>query len=117
MNYANARQLIETQAKAAQAEDLLVRLAQGQPPVPGQITSILLALKVIYEAMRGEEKLDRQTVALLHRLARDSRVRFEQGLRRGVDWPPLLEKDLGRIATAVEGIFVDVWPDIHQTRF
>lgn len=115
MNYATARQLIETQVKAADTEALLARLAQGQPPIPGQVTSILLALKVIYEALHHQVELDRKTVALLHRLAWESRSSFEQGVRQGVDWPPLLEKDLGRMATAVQGIFSDTWPDIHQS--
>lgn len=114
MNYATAHQLIEQQAQAAAPEDLLARLAQGQAPVPGQVTSILLALKVIYEALHGQASLDRQTVSLLHRLAGESRTLFEQGLRQGVDWPPLLDADLGRIAAAVQGIFTDAWPDIHQ---
>ncbi len=115
MNYATARQLIETQVTAADAEALLARLAQGRPPVPGQVTSILLALKVMYEALHNQADLDRRAAALLYRLAWESRSSFEQGVRQGVDWPPLLETDLGRIAAAVQGIFSDTWPDIHQS--
>ncbi len=114
MNYATARQFLSKQVQASDPDSLLSRLGIGLPPVPGQVTSVLLALKVVYEALHHETQLDRELVALLHVLAWESRDRFTLHQRQGIDWPPLLETDLGRIAAAVQGIFANVWPDIHH---
>lgn len=88
---------------------LLTRLKQGQPPIPGQITSILLALKVVFESLRESSEFERELACSLHLLASDSRQEFENGQQLGVDWPPLLDEDLTRIALAVRSIFVGTW--------
>lgn len=85
------------------------RLAQGQLPVPGQVTSLLLALKVVYEGLRGEPTLKRELAQALFILAYESRQWFEQGKRQGVQWPPLLDDDLKRIAAAAKAITMDAW--------
>ncbi|MBE9181397.1 Dethiobiotin synthetase [Oculatella sp. LEGE 06141] len=107
MDYQTARQFLIDQAKTVEpgADTFLIRLRQSQPPVPGQVTSMLLALKVVFEALRGAETLDRGLVYALHLLATDSRLLFDMGQRNGVIWPPLLNEDLGRIAIAVKRIF------------
>lgn len=111
MNYAAAYHLVLEQAQATDsaAESLLTRLKQCQPPVPGQITSLLLALKVVFEALKDQPILDRELVAALYQLAIASRTQFEAGRRDGVDWPPLLDEDLTRIERAIASIFSGQW--------
>ena len=88
---------------------LIMRLKQGQPPIPGQVTSLLLALKVVFEALREAATFERELVSALYLLASESRQQFERGLRSGVAWPPLLDEDLNRIAAAVRSIFIGTW--------
>jgi hypothetical protein len=88
---------------------LLRRLSAGQPPIPGQVTTILLALKVVFEDLRQEPTLDRTLAVALYQLAVDSRRAYDQGRSQGVVWPPLLDEDLQRIALAVRSIFADTW--------
>ena len=114
MDYVAARELVSSQQIVNRSDTLLGHLRQGEPPIPGQVTSLLLALKVIYEQHQGQLQLDRELVTLLHQLAWESRACLEQGSQSGVIWPPLLADDLGRVAAAVQGIFAGVWPDIHH---
>lgn len=82
-------------------------LRQGQPPVPGQVTSLLLALTVVAANLRQEPTLERSLVHALFVLAYESRQLYLQGQRSGIEWPPLLDEDLDRIAKAVTDIFAD----------
>ncbi|QZZ21317.1 Dethiobiotin synthetase [Leptothermofonsia sichuanensis E412] len=111
MDYETARQLLIVQgmATAADEDGLLTRLKQGHPPVPGQVTSILLALKVVFEALHDASSLDRELAAALYLLSSESRQQFERGRKTGVAWPPLLDEDLTRITTAVKSIFIGRW--------
>jgi hypothetical protein len=86
-----------------------MRLKQGQPPVPGQVTSILLALKILFEGLQDSPMLDRQLISALHLLSVEGLQQFEAGRNKGVSWPPLLKEDLNRIAIAVKNIFSGVW--------
>ena len=111
MDYATAQEFILTQGMnfETSSETFLQRLRQGQPPIPGQVTSLLLALKVLFEGLHQVEQLDRRLVYSLYMLAHESRHLYEQGKRQGVAWPPLLDEDLARIAKAVRSIFADSW--------
>lgn len=111
MDYETARNLLVLQGNpdASDTEALLIRLKQGRPPVPGQVTTLLLALKIVFEALRETDILERQLVYALHRLAIDSRQQFEIGQAQGVEWPPLLSEDLTRIGQAVRSIFSGRW--------
>jgi hypothetical protein len=113
MDYETARRFLINQGKATESisDAFLVRLKQGKPPVPGQVTSILLALKVVYEALREAEALERELVYALHLLSTEGRQQFELRRRGGVIWPPLLDEDLTRIAIAVRSIFAGVWQE------
>jgi hypothetical protein len=88
---------------------LLLRLDRGEAPIPGQMTSVLLALKVTYKALEGNAMIDRELVQALYRLTRDSRRSLQAGHDRGVAWPPLLAEDLDRVEEAVEAILSGVW--------
>lgn len=114
MDYKTARNFVINQAKASdQNQDaFLVRLKSQKPPIPGQITNILLALKMIFEGFRDASSLDRELAHALYLLAYESREQFEAGRRSRVNWPPLLDEDLKRIARAVESIFSGIW---HMT--
>ncbi len=114
MNYAAARELVSSQHIVDRSDTLLGHLRQGKPPIPGQVTSLLLALKTLYDQHQGQHQLDRELVTLLHQLAWESHLCLEKGAESGVVWPPLLADDLGRVAAAVQGIFAGVWPDIHH---
>jgi hypothetical protein len=77
-------------------------LRQGRPPIPGQVTSLLLALKVLYEALKAEPALERPLVQALFALSYESRQLYNQGGQQGADWPPLLDEDLTRLAKAAQ---------------
>ncbi|WP_341524997.1 Dethiobiotin synthetase [Nostoc sp. UHCC 0302] len=111
MNYETARKLLidQTLTKEENPDALLKRLKQGKPPVPGQITSILLALKVVYEALKDAPSLDRELALALYQLGIKAQQLFAAGRKAGVDWPPLLKEDLLRISLASESIFSGTW--------
>lgn len=111
MDYETARTLLVKQGLTTEhhPDAFLTRLKQGKPPVPGQVTSLLLALKVVFEALRDAPDLDRELVCALYLLASEGRQHFESGMRQGVVWPPLLQEDLTRIGLAVKSIFLGQW--------
>ncbi|NJL49555.1 MAG: Dethiobiotin synthetase [Leptolyngbyaceae cyanobacterium SM2_5_2] len=84
-------------------------LRQGKPPIPGQVTSLLLALKVLYEGLKAEPALERSLVQALFALSYESRQLYNQGTKRGVDWPPLLDDDLTRLGKAAQSIILGQW--------
>jgi hypothetical protein len=111
MNYETAHKLLITQTLTTKdnPDALLVRMEQGKPPVPGQITSILLALKVAFEVLKEAPSLDHEIVFALYQLGVKAQQIFVAGRKAGVDWPPLLKEDLLRISLATESIFSGVW--------
>lgn len=110
MNYEIARKLLIDQTKKdANPDALLNRLKQGKPPVPGQITSILLALKVVFETLKDSTSLDKELALSLYKLGIRALQLFATGRKAGVDWPPLLQEDLQRISLAAESIFSGMW--------
>ncbi|MDH6059153.1 Dethiobiotin synthetase [Chrysosporum bergii ANA360D] len=111
MNYEAARKLLIAQTLTTEEnpDALLVRMKQGKPPVPGQITSILLALKVVFEFMKDAPNIDRELAYTLYQLGVKAQQLFVAGRKAGVDWPPLLKEDLLRISLCTESIFSGVW--------
>lgn len=111
MDYKTARSVLISQGIVSDetTDAFLVRLRQGKPPIPGQVTNILLALKIVFEALRTSSTLDRELVYALYLLSCESMKHYEVGLHAGVSWPPLLEEDLKRITRAVKSIFAGVW--------
>ncbi|HYX16447.1 MAG TPA: Dethiobiotin synthetase [Nostoc sp.] len=111
MNYETARKLLidQTITTEENPDALLTRMKQGKPPVPGQITSILLALKVVFEALKDVKSLDRELALTLFQLSIKAQHLFAAGRKAGVDWPPLLKEDLLRISLASESIFSGTW--------
>ena len=116
MNYETARQFILNQTIASEknSDALLARMGEGKPPIPGQITSILLALKVVFETLKDSNTLERELIYALYLLTIKAQQLFVAGLKAGVDWPPMLKEDLLRIANATESIFSGEWHNIHQ---
>lgn len=110
MDYEAARRLVIEQSTETIPDTLLSRLQQGQPPVPGQVTTLLLALKVVFDSLRGAKNLDRDLAFALFSLSYEARKRFDARLRRSKECPPLLNEDLERIATAVKNIFFGTTP-------
>ncbi|WP_199246619.1 Dethiobiotin synthetase [[Phormidium] sp. ETS-05] len=113
MNYQEAYDLLIERGTALQNlvsdDNLLSRLNQGKPPLPGEVTAILLALKIVFEELQNQTNLDRNLGLALHLLAFESQRLFEAGRSAGVSWPPLLKEDLQRIAASVASIFADEW--------
>ncbi|MCG6134578.1 MAG: Dethiobiotin synthetase [Nostoc sp. LLA-1] len=111
MNYETARKLLVAQTLTTEEnpDALLMRMKLGKPPVPGQITSILLALKVVFESIKDAPNLDRELAFALYQLGVKAQQIFVAGRKAGVDWPPLLKEDLLRISLATESIFSGVW--------
>jgi hypothetical protein len=115
MNYETARKFLidQTITKEEHPDALLMRLKQGKPPVPGQITSLLLALKVVFASLEDATTLDRELTYALYQLSMKTQQLFAAGVKAGVDWPPLLKEDLVRIAIATESIFSGNWQNLH----
>lgn len=114
MDFETAHRVILRQTIAPEKDrddSFMACLRQGRPPVPGQVTSLLLALKVVYEGLKDETNLDRETVRALFSLSYESSQCFEAGRRAGVLWPPLLEDDLKRIAASVRAIVANTWDE------
>ena len=111
MDFNTARHFILSQTVSPKEDfdTFFTRLTQGEPPVPGQVTSLLLALKVVFKGLRQEPTLDRQLAYALYLLSQESRQLFESGRRSGILWPPLLDEDLTRISKAAKSIFADEW--------
>ena len=111
MNYETAQKLLidQTITTEENPDALLTRMKQGKPPVPGQITSILLALKVVFEALKDANSIDRELALTLYQLSIKAQQLFAAGRKAGVDWPPLLKEDLLRISLASESIFSGTW--------
>ena len=109
MDFTAACALIVNQTLPEHETDdtFLGRLKLAQPPVPGQVTSLLLALKVVHERLSDVPNLDRKLAQALFLLAYESRNLFEAGRISQVPWPPLLDEDLERIAIATYQIFAD----------
>ncbi|MGD1909249.1 MAG: Dethiobiotin synthetase [Leptolyngbyaceae cyanobacterium] len=111
MDFQTARQfiLMQTVTPALDQEPFIERLRQGQPPIPGQVTSLLLALKVVTEGLRREPTLERALAHALFVLSYESRQCYLKGQRsQQTEWPPMLDEDLERIAQAVEAILTDL---------
>lgn len=113
MDYKTAHNFLIAQGTALETQrnpgDLLMILKRGKPPIPGQMTSILLALKVVFDALKEEAALDRELIMALYLLSVESRQLYETGRQNGITWPPLLNEDLNRIAQAVKNIFAGTW--------
>lgn len=109
MDLQTAQQTLVTQTLPQYETEttFLSRLRQGQPPVPGQVTSILLALKVVHGALQGQTTLNRVLAHALFLLTYESRNLFEAQAAAGTNWPLLLDEDLERIAIAAYKIFID----------
>jgi len=117
MNYETARKFLidQTITTEENPDALLMHLKQGKPPVPGQITSMLLALKVVFAGLENATTIDRELAHALYQLSIKTQQLFTAGRKAGVDWPPLLKEDLLRIAIASESIFSGKW-QTYQTR-
>ncbi|CDN10724.1 MAG: Dethiobiotin synthetase [Richelia sp.] len=111
MNYETARKFLIAQTIPTEEnpDSLLMHMQQGKPPVPGQITSILLALKSVYGELQDALTIDKELACALYTLSVKTQQLFAVGRKSGVDWPPLLKEDLLRIASAVESIFSGNW--------
>jgi hypothetical protein len=109
VDYESARRLLLDQTRSNAVDTFLGRLQRSQPPVPGQVTSILLALKVMFDALKDEETLDRRLAHALFLISTEAKQSFEAGLKKSLDCPPLLSEDLDRITRAVKSILSGVW--------
>lgn len=107
MDYETARNFLMQQGNPDQSDrdTLLIRLGQGYPPSPGQVTTTLLALNVVFEALQETDILERQLAYALHRLATESRQHYQLGQTRGIEWPTTLDADLSQIAIGIRRIF------------
>jgi hypothetical protein len=107
VDYQTAQNILIRQGldAAAHPDSLISHLRQGKPPLPGQVTEILLALKVVFEALREATAIDRELAYSLFLLATESRKSFAAGHQSGLEWPPLLDEDLERINADVQSIF------------
>jgi hypothetical protein len=109
MDFDTARRflLAQTIAPVPGQTPFIECLRQGIPPVPGQVTSILLALKTLSQALRDEPTVERSLGLALYVLTYESRQLYMQGQAAQVEWPPLLDEDLQRIAAAVQTIWAN----------
>ncbi|NJM72555.1 MAG: Dethiobiotin synthetase [Scytonema sp. RU_4_4] len=115
MNYQTASKFLidQTLMNEENPDALLIRLQQGRPPIPGQITSILLALKVVFEGLKDATVVDKELAYALYQLSIRTQQLFAAGRKKGVEWSPLLLQDLLRIALATECIFSGEWKSLY----
>jgi hypothetical protein len=112
MDFDTARQFVLRQTLGPsddRPDTFIACLRQGNPPIPGQVTSLLLALKVLFGGLKQEPSLDRPLVQALFILTYESRQLFNAGQKRGVTWPPMLDDDLIRIAKGAQSIVFGEW--------
>lgn len=111
MDFKTAREFVISQVDTSDqaTNSFLSHLRDGKPPVPGQVTNLLLSLKVLFDGLQGTTHLDRELIYALHLLSSDSRAFFLHWKSKKVDWPPLLQEDLERIAKNVKSIMADRW--------
>lgn len=109
MDYESARRLLLDQTRPTAIDSFLGRLQRSQPPIPGQVTSILLALKVIFAALQESPQIDRDLAYALFLISSEATQLFEAGLKKSLDCPPLLSEDLERITRSVKSIFSGNW--------
>jgi hypothetical protein len=109
VDYESARRLLLDQARASAIDTFLGRLQRHQPPVPGQVTSILLALKVVFGALQDAQQIDRELAYALFLISSEATQLFETGLKQSLECPPLLSEDLDRITRSVKSIFSGNW--------
>ncbi|MFQ4135121.1 Dethiobiotin synthetase [Nodosilinea sp. PGN35] len=112
MDFETAHEFVVRQTLGTSADlpdTFIACLRQGKPPVPGQVTSLLLALKVLFEGLKNEPTLDRTLTKALFILSYESRQLYAQGQRSGIVWPPMLDEDLGRIGKAAQSIVFGEW--------
>ena len=73
MDYETAYNLLIAQGNAllkpSSEDHFLRRLQQGKPPIPGQVTSILLALKIIFEALQEQATVERKLALPVYLIA------------------------------------------------
>ncbi|MDJ0675809.1 MAG: Dethiobiotin synthetase [Calothrix sp. MO_167.B42] len=114
MNYETARKFLIAQTITTEEnpDSLLMHMHQGKPPVPGQITSILLALKVVFAELQNAIAMDKELACALYMLSVKTQQLFVAGRKAGVNWPPIFKEDLLRIAIAVESIFSGEWKSL-----
>jgi hypothetical protein len=110
MDFQTARQSILSQTVdlVPDQQPFIHCLRQGRPPIPGQVTALLLALRVVGEGLRREPNLDRRLAYAFFVLTYESRRLYEQQQTGAEEWPPLLDEDLERIAKAVRDILADI---------
>ncbi|NJK27990.1 MAG: Dethiobiotin synthetase [Coleofasciculaceae cyanobacterium SM2_3_26] len=114
MDYQTATKFLIAQGTARitrKPDAFLMLLEQKKPPIAGQMTSILLALKVAFDALQAEEYLHRPLASALYLLSVESQQLFLEGLRAGVSWPPLLKEDIQRIDKGVRSILSGAWEE------
>lgn len=116
MNYETARKFLIAQTITTEEnpDSLLMHMQQGKPPVPGQITSILLALKAVYGELQDAKTIDKELACALYMLSVKTQQLFAAGRKAGVNWPPVFQEDLLRIAIAVESIFSGTWRTLNS---
>ena len=109
MDFDTARRFVlaQTLTPVAGQTSFIDCLRQGKAPIPGQVTSILLALKTLSQTLKNEPTIERSLGHALFILTYESRQLYLQGQAQQVDWPPLLDEDLTRIAIAVRQIWAD----------
>ncbi|RZM75406.1 hypothetical protein [Leptolyngbya iicbica] len=109
MDFDTARRFVlaQTLAPVPGQTPFIDCLRRGEAPVPGQVTSLLLALKTLAQGLKKEPMIERSLGHALFILTYESRQLYLQGKTQNVDWPPLLDDDLSRIAVAVEQIWAD----------
>jgi hypothetical protein len=78
----------------------------GKPLVAGQITSIFLALKVVFESIKDPRNFDRELEFALYQLGVKAQQIFLPGHKAGVHWPALITEDLLRISYVPKAFFV-----------
>jgi hypothetical protein len=109
---AEARDLIVFESY--DADGVLGALRMCDDPGPERMRRLLLALRCLFEDLRGATSIDRRLAAALHGLAVYSESYSLSGSMQGYKWREgLIVDEIPALGLAVESIFAGEWQEVH----
>ena len=109
MNFEQAVELILWEAN--EMEGLVVAVRAGDDPGAERMARLQLALRVVFDSLRGQPTLDRRLGSALHAFTFHVLGAVENGPRSRSWRDEFVEIEVVRMAAAVLSIFDDIWEE------
>jgi hypothetical protein len=109
MTFDQAVQLILWEAN--EMEGLVVIVRSGEDPGADRMARLQVALRVVFDSLRGQPALDRRLTSALHAFAFHVFGQATGGQRSRAWRDEFVDYEVVRLAAAVESIFEDVWEE------